>query len=126
MVKAGAFDGKSGSGDKDKASGTATKFKKKGVVNTAVEEEDDDEETEVKDNELSIREHLLRMLGMSNTLVGNANNVEELATKSKGYWDGNTLSNPGVVNIQVGGTDRDADNENLDQGVFFVTKVQKV
>jgi len=59
MVKAGAFDGKSGGGDKDKASGTATKFKKKGAVNAVVEEEDNGEEMEVEDNELPTQEHLL-------------------------------------------------------------------
>ena len=62
---------------------------------------------------------------MSNTLVGNVNNIKELATKSKGCWDGNTLFHLGFSNIQVGDTDRDVDHENQDQGVSFVTKVWK-
>ena len=119
MVKAGAFAGKrgGGGGDKDKASGTATKFKKKGTVNAVVEEEDDGEETEVEDDKLPTREHLLRMLGMSNTLIGNVNNVEEPATKSKGCWDGDTLSHLGFSNIQVGGTECDEDHADQDLGV---------
>ena len=56
MVKARVFDDKSGSGHKAKS--TATKFKKKGEVNAVVEEEDDGGEKEVKDEELSTREHL--------------------------------------------------------------------
>ena len=59
MVKTGAFDGKSVSSDKGKASSTATKFKKKGAVNAVVKEEDNGEETEVEDDELPTREHLL-------------------------------------------------------------------
>ena len=66
------------------------------------------------------------MLGMSNTLVGNVNNIEEPAAKSKGWWDGDTLSNLVFINTQVGGTDRDVNHENQDQGVLFVTRVLKV
>ena len=97
MVKAGAFADNSGGGDKAKS--TATKIKKKGAVNAVVEAEDDGKETEVKDDELPTREHLLRMLGMSNTLVGNVNNVKGPTTKSKGCWDGDTLSYLGFSNI---------------------------
>ena len=82
MVKVGAFDNKSGGGNRTKSA--ATKFKKKGAVNAVVEEEDDSEETEVKHDNLPTREYPLWMLGMSNTLVDNVNNVEEPATKSKG------------------------------------------
>ena len=63
------------------------------------------------------------MLGMSNTLVGNVSDIKEPATKSKGCWDGDTLSHLGFINIQVGGTDRAVDHENQGQGVSFVTKV---
>ena len=62
---------------------------------------------------------------MSNTLVGNVDNVKEPATKSKGCWDGDTLSHLSFSDIQVGGTDRDVDHENQAQGVSFVTKVWK-
>ena len=66
---------------------------------------------EVEENTLPTREHLLRMLSMSNTLIGNGSDIEEPATKSKGCWDGDTLSCLGFGNIQVGGTDRDVDHE---------------
>ena len=66
------------------------------------------------------------MRGMSNTLVENVDDIKEPATKSKGCWDVNTLSHLGFSNIQVEGTDRDADPEHQDQGVSFVTKVWKV
>ena len=126
MVKARALDNKSDSGNKStKLKNTKTKYKKKGAANAVVEEEDDGEETEVKDNNLPTREHLLWMLDMTNTLVGNVDNTKEQATKSKGCWDDNTLSHLGFCNIQVGGTDRDMDHENQDQGVSFVTKVWK-
>ena len=72
------------------------------------------------------QEHRLQMLSMSNTLVGSVNNIKEPATKSKGYWDGDTLSNLGFTNIQVGGTSHDENHKNQDQGVSFVTKVWKV
>ena len=72
------------------------------------------------------REHLLQMIGMSNTLVGNVNGTEEPSTKSKRCWDGDTLSRLGFSNIQVGGIDCDADHENQEQGVSFLTKVWKV
>ena len=81
---------------------------------------------EVKEDGMPIREHRLQMLGIPNTLVGNVNNTEEPAAKSKGCWDDDTLSCLGFSNIQVGGTDRDANHENQDQGVSFVTKVWKV
>ena len=82
MVKAGAFDDKNGGGNKTKSA--ATKFKKKETVNTVVEEEGDGEETQVKDNNLPTQEHLLWMLGMSTTLVGNVSDTEEPSTESKG------------------------------------------
>ena len=66
------------------------------------------------------------MLGRSNTLVGNANNIEDPAPKSTGCCDGDALSNLGVTNIQVGGTDHDDNHQNQDQGVSFVKKVWKV
>ena len=72
------------------------------------------------------REHFLQMPDMSNTLVGTVNNVEEPATRSKGFWDGDALSNLGFTNIQVGGTDRDTNHENQDQGVSFITNVWRV
>ena len=53
MVKAGAFDDKSGVGDKStKTKNVTTKFKKKGTFNAVVEEEDDGKETEVEEDEL--------------------------------------------------------------------------
>ena len=66
------------------------------------------------------------MLGISNTLVGNGNNIEEPATKSKGCWDDNILSNLGFTNIQVGATSHDKNHRNQDQGVLCVTKICKV
>ena len=62
---------------------------------------------------------------MSNTLVSNVSDIKEPVTKSKECWDGDTLSHLGFSNIQVGGTDRDVDHENQDQGVALVTKVWK-
>ena len=72
------------------------------------------------------QEHLVQMLGMSNTLVGNVNDIKESAAKSKGCWDDDTLSHLGFSDTQVRGTDRDVDHKNQDQGVSFVTKIWKV
>ena len=82
MVKAGAFDDKSGRSNKAKR--TTTQFKKKGAVNAVVKEEADGEETEGEDEKLRSREYLLWKLWISNTLVGNVNSIKEPATKSKG------------------------------------------
>ena len=84
-----------------------------------MEEENDGEETEAKEGKIHTKEHLLQMLGMSNTLVDYVNNTEEPATKAEGCWDGDTLAHLGFTNIQVGGTGRDADHEDQDQGVPF-------
>ena len=112
MVKDETFDNKSGGGNNlAKTKSVAIKYKKEETVNMVVQEEDNGEETEVKDDDLPTREHLLRMLGMSNILVDNVSEIEEPATKSKGCWDGDTLSCLGFGNIQVGGTDRDVDHE---------------
>ena len=64
----------------------------KGAANAVVEEEDNGEETEVKDDGFPPREHLLQMLGMQNAIVGQMNKSEEPATTaSGGCWDGDTL-----------------------------------
>ena len=51
-AKAGAFNNKSSKGGNTltTARSTATKYKRKGAVNVVVEEEDNDEKTEVKEN----------------------------------------------------------------------------
>ena len=83
MAKVGLFDNKSGHGNKlTKTKRVGTKYKKKGTANTV--EEDNGKETEVKDDDLFTREHLLWMRGMSNTLVGNVSDIKEPATKSMG------------------------------------------
>ena len=69
------------------------------------------------------------MLGISNTLVGNVNDAEEPAAKARGCWDCDTLANLGFTNIRFGGTGRDSNHENQDQGVLFAEaewKVQRV
>ena len=77
-VKAGTFDNKSdGGGDNPTtARSTGTRYKKQGTANTAIEEEDADEETEVKEDRMPSRKHLHQMLGMFNTLVGNVNDTK--------------------------------------------------
>ena len=72
------------------------------------------------------REHLLQMLGMSNTLIGSVNNTEEPTAKAEGCWDGDTLSQLGFTNIQVGGGGRDTDHQNKNQGVSFAEAEWKV
>ena len=72
------------------------------------------------------KEHLLQMLGMANTLVGNVNNTDEPPTKAGGCWDGDTLANLGFTNIQLGGTGHDADHDGQNQGVSFAEAKWKV
>ena len=72
------------------------------------------------------QEHLLRILGMSNTLIGSVKNIENPTTKAGGGWNGATLATLGFTNIQVGGTGRDADHEVKNQGVSFAEAERKV
>ena len=124
LIRASIFDRKSGGGGNHtttaRTSGRDKSTKqKKGTENEVVEEENDGEETEAKEGKIHTKEHLLQMLGMSNTLADYVNNTEEPATKAEGCWDGDTLAHLGFTNIQVGGTGRDADHEDQDQGVLF-------
>ena len=112
------FDGNNGDATKTTAARRPTK-NKQGTVNAVVEEEDDGEETEVKEDGFPPREHLLQMHGMSNTLIGHANKSEEPASKASGCGNGDTLSNLGFANIQIGGTGCDAGHGSKDQGVSF-------
>ena len=78
LVKAGAFGNKSGGSDKTTiVRSNGTRHKKQGVANTVVKEEDDGEEMEVEEDGFPPQEHLLQMLGMSNTSVGNVNDIKE-------------------------------------------------
>ena len=85
--------------------------KKRSVANTVVKEKYGGEEMEVKEDGMPTQEHLLQMLGMSNTLVGSVNNFKELTTSAGEYCDSDTLTNLGFANIQIGGTSRDTSHE---------------
>jgi hypothetical protein len=127
LVKAGVFESASTSSGTASSAGAGQPSKqKRGTANAVVEEEDDGEETDVEEDGMPTREHLLQMLGMSNTLIGNVNNVEEPTAKAEGCWDGDTLSHLGFTNIQVGGAGRDADHEVKTQGVSFAEAEWKV
>ena len=88
-------------------------------MNTVVKEEDDREETEVKEDGMPTQEHLLQILGMSNNLVYNVNNFEELDAKAGGCWDGDTLANLGFTNIRLGSTGLGTNHEDQHQRVSF-------
>ena len=86
MIKAGTFDDKSNDGSNKtiaaRASvGTNPTKQKGGTANTVIKEEDNGEETGVKEDKMPTQEHLLQMLGMSNTLIGNVNNTEKPSVK---------------------------------------------
>ena len=102
LVKAGTFDGNNDDATKTTSARKPTK-KKQGTTNTVVEEEDNGEDTEVGEDGFPPCEHLLQMLGMSNTLIGYVNNTEEPTTKASGCWDGDTFANLGFTNLQIGG-----------------------
>ena len=131
MIKAGTFDDKSNDGSNKtiaaRASvGTNPTKQKGGTANTVIKEEDNGEETGVKEDKMPTQEHLLQMLGMSNTLIGNVNNTEEPAAKSEGCWDGVTLTHLGFTNLQVEDTGCDTNHDNQDQGVSFAETEWKV
>ena len=125
LVKDGVFNGTCGNAAMTTAARKPTKHKR-GTVNAVVEEEDDREETEVKEDGMPTQEHLLQMLGMLNTLIGNVNSTDEPTTKASGCWNGDTLANLGFTNLQTGGTGRDAGHGVKKQGVSFAEAEWKV
>jgi hypothetical protein len=119
LVKTGAFNNTSNDSHNKPTvartiGGNKSPKQKRGAANTVVKEKENGEETEIKEDGMPTQEPLLQMFGISTTLVGNANNIEELIAMSKGCLDGNTLPNPGFTNIQVGG------------GVPIMTRIMKI
>ena len=89
LVKAGAFDNKSGDGGSNRntprtTGGGKPTNQKRGTVSAVVKEKDDGEETEAEEDGMPNQEHLLQMLGMSTTLVDNTNTIEKQAVKAEG------------------------------------------
>ena len=100
LVKAGVFEDASAGSGATKAAGVGQPTKqKRGTANAVVEEEDDGEETEVQVDMMPSQEHLLQMLVMSNTLVGNVNTTQDPSTKTEGCWDSANLVDLGFANI---------------------------
>ena len=63
--------------------------------------------------------HRLQVLGMSNTVVRDANDAEDPSIEAGGCWGGDTQANLGFTYIQVGSTGCGTNREDQDQGVSF-------